>query len=63
MPERVFCIAPMMDHTDRHFRYFLRLLSPHAWLFTEMVTTGAVLHGETGSMLGFDPAEQPVALQ
>ncbi len=63
MPEHIFCIAPMMDHTDRHFRYFLRLLSPHAWLFTEMVTTGAVLHGNTESMLGFDPAEQPVALQ
>ncbi len=63
MPKRIFCIAPMMDHTDRHFRYFLRVLSPHAWLFTEMVTTGAVLHGDTESLLGFDPAEQPVALQ
>lgn len=63
MSKRIFCIAPMMDHTDRHFRYFLRVLSPHAWLFTEMVTTGAVLHGDTESLLGFDPAEQPVALQ
>ena len=63
MSARTFCIAPMMDHTDRHFRYFLRVLSPHAWLFTEMVTTGAVLHGDTESLLGFDPAEQPVALQ
>ena len=63
MSERIFCIAPMMDHTDRHFRYFLRLLSPHAWLFTEMVTTGAVLHGNTKSLLEFDPAEQPVVLQ
>ena len=63
MSERIFCIAPMMDHTDRHFRYFLRVLSPHAWLFTEMVASGAVLHGDTESLLGFDPAEQPVALQ
>ena len=63
MSKRVFCIAPMMDHTDRHFRYFLRVLSPHAWLFTEMVTTGAVLHGDVESLLGFDSAEQPIALQ
>ena len=63
MSQRVFCIAPMMDHTDRHFRYFLRVLSPHAWLFTEMVATGAVLHGDVESLLGFNPAEQPVALQ
>ena len=60
---RLFCVAPMMDHTDRHFRYFLRVLSPHAWLFTEMVATGAVLHGDTESLIGFDPIEQPVALQ
>ena len=63
MSERTFCIAPMMDRTDRHFRYFLRVLSPHAWLFTEMVAAGAVLHGDTESLLGFDPAERPVALQ
>lgn len=63
MSARTFCIAPMMDHTDRHFRYFLRVLSPHARLFTEMVATGAVLHGDTESLLGFNPAEQPVALQ
>ena len=63
MSDRIFCIAPMMDHTDRHFRYFLRVLSPHAWLFTEMVASGAVLHGDAESLLGFDPAEQPVALQ
>ncbi len=63
MPNRIFCIAPMMDHTDRHFRYFLRVLSPHAWLFTEMVNTGAILHGDTQSLLEFNPAEQPIALQ
>ena len=63
MSKRIFCIAPMMDRTDRHFRYFLRVLSPHARLFTEMVTTGAILHGDADSLLEFDPAERPVALQ
>ncbi len=63
MYKRVFCIAPMMDRTDRHFRYFLRILSPHAWLFTEMVTTGAMLHGNAESLLKFNSAERPVALQ
>jgi tRNA-dihydrouridine synthase A len=58
-----FCIAPMMDWTDRHCRYFHRLLAPHARLYTEMVTTGAVLHGDRARLLGFDPAERPLALQ
>jgi tRNA-dihydrouridine synthase A len=58
-----FCIAPMMDWTDRHCRFFHRLLTRHALLYTEMVTTGAVLHGDRARLLGFDPAEQPVALQ
>jgi tRNA-dihydrouridine synthase A len=53
----------MMDWTDRHCRYFHRLLAPHARLYTEMVTTGAVLHGDRARLLGFDPAEHPVALQ
>ena len=53
----------MMDWTDRHCRYFHRLLSPHARLYTEMVTTGAVLHGDRAHLLGFDPAERPLALQ
>ncbi|MGA9334822.1 MAG: tRNA dihydrouridine(20/20a) synthase DusA [Rudaea sp.] len=57
------CVAPMMDWTDRHCRYFHRLLAPHARLYTEMVTTGAVLHGDRARLLGFDPAEHPVALQ
>ncbi len=56
-------IAPMMDWTDRHDRYFLRLITRHALLYTEMVTTGAVLHGDRERLLGFDPAEHPVALQ
>ena len=57
------CVAPMMDWTDRHCRYFHRLLAPHARLYTEMVTTGAVLHGDRERLLGFDPGEHPVALQ
>jgi tRNA-dihydrouridine synthase A len=53
----------MMDWTDRHCRYFHRLLSHNAWLYTEMVTTGAVLHGDRERLLAFNPAEHPVALQ
>jgi tRNA-dihydrouridine synthase A len=58
-----FCVAPMMDATDRHCRYFMRLLSRRARLYTEMITTGAVLHGNRGALLGFDPLEHPLALQ
>lgn len=57
------CVAPMMDWTDRHCRYFHRLLAPSARLYTEMLTTGAVIHGDREHLLGFDPAEHPVALQ
>jgi tRNA-dihydrouridine synthase A len=56
-------VAPMMDWTDRHCRYFHRLISRRALLYTEMVTTGAVLHGDRERLLGFDAAEHPVALQ
>ncbi len=56
-------VAPMMEWTDRHERYFLRLISRHAVLYTEMITTGAVLHGDRDRLLGFDDAEHPVALQ
>ena len=56
-------IAPMMDWTDRHCRYFLRLLSPSARLYTEMVTAAALTHGEPNKLLKFDRAEHPVALQ
>jgi tRNA-dihydrouridine synthase A len=58
-----FSVAPMMDWTDRHCRAFHRALSRRALLYTEMVTTGAVLHGDRERLLGFDPLEQPVALQ
>jgi tRNA-dihydrouridine synthase A len=53
----------MMDWTDRHCRFFHRLLSARARLYTEMVTANAVIHGDRARLLGFDPAEQPVALQ
>ena len=61
--DRRFSVAPMMDWTDRHCRFFHRLLSRRALLYTEMVTTGAVLHGDLERLLGFNPDEHPVALQ
>jgi tRNA-dihydrouridine synthase A len=60
---RKFSIAPMMEWTDRHCRFFHRLLTRRALLYTEMVTTGAVLHGDRARLIGFDPSEHPVALQ
>jgi tRNA-dihydrouridine synthase A len=56
-------VAPMMDWTDRHCRYFLRGFSPRMLLYTEMVTAEALLRGDAARLLRFDPAEQPVALQ
>jgi len=53
----------MMDWTDRHCRFFHRLLTRRARMYTEMITTGAVLHGDRARLLGFDPAEHPVAVQ
>ncbi len=58
-----FCVAPMLDWTDRHERYFLRLLSQHALLYTEMVTTGALIHGDIARHLAYHPFEHPIALQ
>jgi tRNA-dihydrouridine synthase A len=58
-----FSVAPMMDWTDRHCRYFLRLLSKNALLYTEMVTTGALLHGDQHRFLQHHEAEHPLALQ
>lgn len=57
------CVAPMMDWTDRHCRYLLRQVAPRAWLYTEMITSGALLHGEVPRHLDFDSAEHPVAVQ
>lgn len=56
-------VAPMMDCTDRHCRYFLRLLSPRIRLYTEMITAPAILRGDTRRWLRFDPSEHPVAIQ
>ncbi|MGY6632088.1 MAG: tRNA dihydrouridine(20/20a) synthase DusA [Wenzhouxiangella sp.] len=56
-------VAPMMDWTDRHCRFFHRQLHPGAVLYTEMVTTGAIIHGDRDRFLAFDPDEHPVALQ
>ncbi|HWS74699.1 MAG TPA: tRNA dihydrouridine(20/20a) synthase DusA [Quisquiliibacterium sp.] len=61
--EHRFCVAPMLDWSDRHCRFFHRLLSRRALLYTEMVTTGALIHGDQPRHLDFDPAEHPVALQ
>ena len=58
-----FCVAPMMEWTDRHCRFFLRLISRHARLYTEMVTSAAIVHGDRERLLGFDGFEHPVALQ
>jgi tRNA-dihydrouridine synthase A len=68
MPEKItlnhrFTVAPMMDWTDRHCRFFHRLLSRHALLYSEMVTTGALIHGNQARHLDFNEQEHPVALQ
>jgi tRNA-dihydrouridine synthase A len=57
------CVAPMMDWTDRHCRFFLRLLSRRARLYTEMITSAALVDGDVPHHLDFDPAEHPLALQ
>ncbi len=60
---RRLCLAPMLDRTDRHFRYFLRLISKHTVLFTEMVTANALLRGNRDNLLEFHPSEHPLVLQ
>ena len=62
-PSRRFSVAPMMDWTDRHCRFFLRLLSRQTLLYTEMVTTGALLHNDAHRFLRHDASEHPLALQ
>lgn len=57
------CLAPMLEWTDRHFRFFLRLICKRILLYTEMVTTGAVLRGDRERLLAYDSSEHPVALQ
>ena len=61
--DRRLCVAPMMDWTDRHCRYFLRQVAPEAYLFTEMVTAAALLHGDLDRLLGHDASESPLVLQ
>lgn len=61
--DRKLCTAPLMQHTDRHFRFLLRLISRHVLLYTEMVTTGALLHGKRDRLLEFHADEHPLALQ
>jgi tRNA-dihydrouridine synthase A len=61
--KRKLLVAPMMDWTDRHCRFFLRLLSPNAVLYTEMIACAALIHGDAGKLLKFDAVEHPVALQ
>ena len=63
MPAHTFCIAPMLDWTDKHCRYFHRLLTKNAFLYTEMVTTGAILHGSKSRFLNFNNVENPIAFQ
>jgi tRNA-dihydrouridine synthase A len=61
--DRTLSVAPMMDWTDRHCRYFLRLISRRVLLYTEMIPTGAIVHGDRARFLGFHPAERPLGLQ
>ncbi|MCL2656660.1 MAG: tRNA dihydrouridine(20/20a) synthase DusA [Betaproteobacteria bacterium] len=63
LPPRRLAVAPMIDWTDRHCRFFHRLLAPHAWLYTEMITTGALIHGDVPRHLRFNAAEHPLAIQ
>ena len=63
LPPRRLAVAPMIDWTDRHCRFFHRLLAPHAWLYTEMITTGALVFGDVPRHMRFHDAEHPVAIQ
>src|SRR5829696_3890386 len=62
-PAHRFSVAPMMEWTDRHCRFFHRLLTRRALIYTEMLTTNAIIHGDRHRLLGFDEAEHPVAIQ
>jgi tRNA-dihydrouridine synthase A len=61
--QQLLSVAPMMERTDRHFRYFMRQITKRSLLYTEMVTTAAILHGDREKLLGFSPEEKPLALQ
>ena len=62
-PSSIVSIAPMMDRTDRHFRYLVRLISHHSLLYTEMITTAAILYGDRPKLLDYSPEEKPLVLQ
>ena len=61
--EKIFALAPMMSITDRHFRVFMRHIFPRSQLYTEMISTGSIIHGERLEALEFDPVEHPVGIQ
>src|SRR6185312_15077665 len=61
--DRRLSVAPMMDWTDRHCRYFLRGFSPRVLLYTEMITAAAIVRGDRARLLKYSPEEQPLALQ
>lgn len=63
MINRLVSVAPMIDWTDRHFRYFVRLITQHTLLYTEMITTSAILHGDEQRHLQYNACEHPLALQ
>ena len=63
LPPRRLAVAPMIDWTDRHCRFFHRQITKHTWLYTEMITTGAILHGDSERHLQFSDIEHPIALQ
>ena len=63
MSECPVSVAPMMDWTDRHCRYFLRLISRRVRLYTEMITSAALLHGDRDRLLAYHASEQPLAIQ
>ena len=62
-PKRTLSVAPMLDWTDRHFRYLARQISRHAWLYTEMINAGAIIHGDPARFLEYNDCEHPIALQ
>ena len=63
LPSRRLSVAPMLDWTDRHYRFMARQITRNAWLYSEMVNSGAVVYGDKDRFLSFNEGEQPVALQ
>lgn len=63
MPNKIISIAPMLDWTDRHYRYFIRQITKHTTLYTEMIVDQAIIHGNTEQLLAFNPIESPVIVQ